>query len=152
MFNNNAGPTIRLADFGLARPYKPNERLTTRCGSEEYASPQLLYGEKGYYPEKTDVWALGCVLFAMLTGEMAFHANEGESSRRMYTRICTGSYTWPKHLISPDADDGITQAAINIVQCCLEPDEDRRASCDELWKHPWLQQSLHLSGERLPSR
>lgn len=143
MFNSHTGATIRLADFGLARPYAPDERLTTRCGSEEYASPQLLCGERGYDPEKTDVWALGCVLFAMLTGEMAFQTNEGESTRRMYTKICTGAYTWPAGL-------AISEAAKRLVQRCLEPDEDRRANCIELLQHPWLQGTS--DEERLPSR
>ena len=142
-------PTIRLADFGLARPYPSGERLTTRCGSEEYASPQLLRGEHGYHPEKTDVWALGCVLFAMLTGEMAFHSAGPGCVRRMYTKICTGQYNWPSGQHREEEEEGhlppISDEAKRMVQRCLEVDESRRADCAELLLHPWFQRTLHPS-------
>ncbi|KZV89054.1 kinase-like protein, partial [Exidia glandulosa HHB12029] len=60
---------VKLADFGLARFVDPaHPRLTTRCGSEAYAAPELLLSGsryRGYDPRLTDAWALGVVLYAL---------------------------------------------------------------------------------------
>ncbi|WFD44628.1 tRNA (cytidine(32)/guanosine(34)-2'-O)-methyltransferase [Malassezia psittaci] len=64
-------PLVKITDFGLARFIHPDQLLQTRCGSEEYAAPELIIGKK-YDGKKTDAWALGVVLFALLTGGLPF--------------------------------------------------------------------------------
>lgn len=64
-------PLIKVTDFGLARFVKEDQLLETRCGSEEYAAPELILGKK-YDGRKTDAWAIGVVLYAMLTGAIPF--------------------------------------------------------------------------------
>ena len=39
-------------------------------GSLNYCSPEILSGEP--YNQKTDVWALGCILYEMITTKKAF--------------------------------------------------------------------------------
>lgn len=62
---------IKITDFGLARFVKEGQLLETRCGSEEYAAPELILG-KMYDGCKTDIWAMGVVLYAMITGAIPF--------------------------------------------------------------------------------
>lgn len=64
-------PLIKITDFGLARFVKEGQLLETRCGSEEYAAPELILG-KMYDGCKTDLWAMGVVLYAMITGAIPF--------------------------------------------------------------------------------
>ena len=45
--------------------------LQTFCGTVCYSAPEMLKGEK-YAAEKVDVWSLGIILFALLTGELPF--------------------------------------------------------------------------------
>lgn len=54
-------PHIKIADFGLSRFYEPGVRLTTRCGSEEYAAPEMILGQE-YDPRGVDIWACGVIL------------------------------------------------------------------------------------------
>jgi serine/threonine protein kinase len=67
--NNN--PIIKLIDFGLAINF-PNkgERLTEIIGTRKYASPEMICGYG--YNEKIDEWAIGVVMFCMLTGYEPF--------------------------------------------------------------------------------
>lgn len=67
----NPVPLIKLTDFGLARVIKKSQLLETRCGSQEYAAPELIMG-KMYDGRKTDNWAMGVVLYALLSGMIPF--------------------------------------------------------------------------------
>lgn len=66
---------VKLTDFGFARRLSdaPNKCCLseTFCGSAAYAAPEVLKGIP-YDPKSYDMWALGCVLFIMVTGTMPF--------------------------------------------------------------------------------
>ncbi|KAI0345027.1 kinase-like protein [Trametopsis cervina] len=115
-------PLIKLTDFGLSRFIDPSTPLlTTRCGSESYAAPELVTG-RPYDGRETDAWACGIVLYALVTRRLPFDAMNppGESSgrtddatasdgrkvrgprkderlerRALLMRIAKGEYTWP---------------------------------------------------------
>ncbi|GAA5952419.1 hypothetical protein JCM10213_006674 [Rhodosporidiobolus nylandii] len=91
-------PFIKLTDFGLSRFINPSSPLlSTRCGSEAYAAPELIMGKK-YDGRCTDAWALGVVLFAVITGVMPFveEPGAGARGRRAYLlRIAKADYRWP---------------------------------------------------------
>ena len=64
---------VYLADFGLSRLQGTGERFTESgawVGTVDYMSPEHLTGEP--CDARSDVYALGCVLFAALTGEAPF--------------------------------------------------------------------------------
>ena len=68
-----AGDHVYLGDFGLSRLQTSGERFTESgawVGTVDYMSPEHLRGEP--CDARSDVYALGCVLFAALTGEAPF--------------------------------------------------------------------------------
>jgi serine/threonine protein kinase len=66
--------TVKITDFGLAR-IKPNHdrTLTSYAGCPNYSAPEIV-GRKAKAPDmpKTDVWALGCILYHLATLEQPF--------------------------------------------------------------------------------
>jgi predicted Ser/Thr protein kinase len=62
------GDRVVLMDFGLAR--KVAEILDERAGTPAYMSPEQLAGSD--VDERTDLFALGCLVYEMLVGERAF--------------------------------------------------------------------------------
>ena len=65
---------VKLADFGLARGHnQPNLSLTTEVVTLWYRPIELLLGCK-HYDESVDVWAVGCVLYELITNQPLFPA------------------------------------------------------------------------------
>ena len=71
------GERALLTDFGLSKLLSSNNRLTApgrMVGTAQYLSPEQIRGEE--VTPRTDVYALGCVIFEALTASSPF---EGES-------------------------------------------------------------------------
>lgn len=65
--------TIKLIDFGLAQPAGHTQQLIsgTTFGTAAYLAPEQAAGEP--VDATTDVYALGCVVYELLTGNPPFH-------------------------------------------------------------------------------
>jgi HEAT repeat protein/predicted Ser/Thr protein kinase len=65
---------IRLMDFGLATVRRIDDSPATMtinlAGTPEYMSPEQVRGERGDF--QSDIYALGIILFEILTGEVPF--------------------------------------------------------------------------------
>jgi len=69
--NNN---TVKLGDFGISKLLEStNEAAMTVVGTPYYMSPEVC--ENKPYTFKSDVWALGCVLYELCTLQHAFSAS-----------------------------------------------------------------------------
>ncbi|XP_064441350.1 serine/threonine-protein kinase Nek1 isoform X9 [Mirounga angustirostris] len=67
--------TIQLGDFGIARVLNSTVELARTCiGTPYYLSPEIC--ENKPYNNKSDIWALGCVLYEMCTLKHALIAEE----------------------------------------------------------------------------
>jgi len=122
----------KLMDFGLARPtvltsgaIAPTDSPTvsrpltgegTIVGTLQYMAPEQLEGKEA--DARTDLWALGCVLYEMASGTRAF---AGTSQASLIAAILKEA---PRPL--PELQP-VTPAALDrIVRQCLEKDPDER--------------------------
>ncbi|XP_039110080.1 testis-specific serine/threonine-protein kinase 5-like [Hyaena hyaena] len=63
---------LKLTDFGFAsQPGFNSSLLSTFCGSVAYTAPEFLLSKK-YNREQADLWSLGIILYAMVTGKLPF--------------------------------------------------------------------------------
>lgn len=78
------GGIVKLGDFGLATCLRHSwQQAQTLCGTPNYFSPELVRGRP--YGNKSDIWALGCVLYELLARDFAF---SGKSLPEIMARIC----------------------------------------------------------------
>ncbi|XP_050718969.1 uncharacterized protein LOC126999887 [Eriocheir sinensis] len=79
---------VRLGDFGIAKILNSSSELAKTCiGTPYYLSPEMC--ENKPYNNKSDVWALGCVLYEMVTLRHAFEAN---NMKTLILKIIKGAY------------------------------------------------------------
>ncbi|KNC48740.1 NEK/NEK1 protein kinase [Thecamonas trahens ATCC 50062] len=79
---------IKLGDFGLVRTLQSSmDMARTAAGTPYYLSPEICNGET--YNSKSDVWALGCVLYKLLTFR---HAFQTDSLPVLIRKIVSGDY------------------------------------------------------------
>jgi len=65
---------IALADFGAACELAPGQRLYRVVGTAKFSAPELFDRN---YAEKVDMWALGVIMYGLVTGRFPFR-NERE--------------------------------------------------------------------------
>ena len=61
---------IKVSDFGFATKVN-GQNLETYCGSYAYAAPEVILGTP-YDGEKSDIWSMGVILYAMVVGRLPF--------------------------------------------------------------------------------
>jgi serine/threonine protein kinase len=112
------GSTAYLTDFGLAKIAASTSGLTATgevIGTVDYMAPEQIEGRR--VDARTDVYALGCVLFHAITGEVPFP--ERESSAKMWA-----------HLNEPppaaEAGDGGRAALDPVIRRAMAKDPARR--------------------------
>ena len=89
---------VKLVDFGFTREYEGKASyLQTFCGTICYSAPEMLKGER-YAGEKVDVWSLGIILYALLTGELPFDDDDDMVTKH---KILSMEPKWPDDML-PD--------------------------------------------------
>jgi serine/threonine protein kinase len=83
---------VKIIDFGLAVKLELGEKgeQKTLCGTPNYISPEVLNSQP--YGLQSDLWSLGCILYALLTGTPPF---EGPSVQDTLMKIKKGKFKLP---------------------------------------------------------
>ncbi|KAL9021187.1 MAG: hypothetical protein Q9185_001588 [Variospora sp. 1 TL-2023] len=145
-------PVVTLTDLGLGRwiPKPPESpMLDTRCGSEDYAAPEVLMGQE-YDGRATDGWALGVLLYAIMEGRLPFDPIPG-SRRKSPTshRIARCEWSWVKWADSDGEWDPVKGEALEGARTVVEGlllRASRRWSLEKVQAMEWVSQGLVVEG------
>ncbi|KAB1282460.1 Cyclin-dependent kinase-like 2 [Camelus dromedarius] len=148
---------VKLCDFGFARTLAaPGEVYTDYVATRWYRAPELLVGDVKY-GKAVDVWAVGCLVTEMLTGEPLF-PGDSDIDQLYHITMCLGNLI-PRHqelfyknpvfagVRLPEIKETeplerrypkLSQVAIDLAKKCLHIDPDKRPFCAELLHHDFF--------------
>ena len=148
---------ITLTDLGLSRmiPQPPESPLLeTRCGSEDYAAPEILMGQP-YDGRQTDAWALGVLLYALMEGRLPFDALPGIRGdpavlkARTPHRIARCEWGWVRYGDEDNEWDPEKGKELEGARKCVEgllKRNTRRTPLTEIRDWPWVRDGIQIDG------
>jgi len=118
---------VKIIDFGFAAHVPSKEtKLKAFCGTPSYMAPEIIRGE-GYSGFAADVWALGVVIFALLSGTLPFAA---KTEMQLYARIRRGSFNFP--------DGSFGEIQKRLIRGVMRKEAAARPSAAALLQHAWV--------------
>lgn len=148
---------VKMCDFGFARTLaKPGEVYTDYVATRWYRAPELLVGDTNY-GRAVDIWAIGCLMAELLTGEPLF-PGESDIDQLFHIIRCCGNLTTRhqeifhknplfERLRLPVVRDveplekrfsGLSSVVIDFMKRCLRLDACDRPTCSHLLKHDFF--------------
>ncbi|HWZ92808.1 MAG TPA: serine/threonine-protein kinase, partial [Polyangiaceae bacterium] len=120
----DGSPCIKVLDFGISKLTVPGStsdmgmtRTSTVMGSPLYMSPEQMSSTRNV-DARTDIWALGIILYEVLSGRVPF---EAETMPQLCGMILQDAPR-PLRELRPDVPDGLQW----VVLRCLEKNRDAR--------------------------
>jgi serine/threonine protein kinase len=107
----------RIIDFGLAHALFSTPHMPQLRGSVPYASPEILTAS--HVDERTDIWSLGVILAALISGRMPFVADD--------RTVLISKIVCEPPSLSPD----ISEWGVDLITRMLEKDPAQRISLPE---------------------
>ena len=152
---------LKVADWGLARTYEPNSKLTNRVATLWYRAPELLLGatrcSDGYGPA-LDAWSCGCLVAELLRGAPVLPGNTEIEQVDLIFALCGSPSleSWPRGPNLPlwetfcDAEEESVKErtlrdrfssfdveALDLVDAILQCDPSSRLSASDALQRPY---------------
>ena len=115
---------VKVLDFGLVKPFSAKNDETSLAtvagqtpGTPAYMAPEMALGEA--VDGRADIYALGCVAYYLLTGQLVFEAS---TSLQMIARHLQTEPRPPSERI----DKPIPRALEQVIMRCLAKDPNQR--------------------------
>ncbi|KAK5787733.1 hypothetical protein VI817_010230 [Penicillium citrinum] len=132
---------VKIADFGISKITRRDEANTAEqsskiSGTHGYIAPERLPQVSGTEPVNSpavDVWSLGCLAYALLTGKLPF-MDKTEYDYTSLKSYYQGSKEFPK---GPLVKRRVSQSGQHFVQRLLAPSPQNRPDASEKIMTSW---------------
>lgn len=136
--DKSKSPQIKLIDFGLSSKYCIKglpRKMTSLVGTSYYMAPEMLAGEG--YTVSSDIWALGVILFMLLSGKPPFN---GRTDKEIVRHAAKSKVTFGPFWSS------ISPHAKQLVGKMLVKNPQNRLSAEQILNHRWIK--MHVGDDK----
>jgi len=126
---------IKVADFGLSRHINPGSRANTACGTPFYVAPDILLADSSFgYGPPVDMWAVGVILYILLSGRLPFSGGDGDDDdEALFTNILEAKLVWKKPQF-----DVVSDIAKDLISHLITADPSQRFTAEEALNHAFI--------------
>ncbi|KAJ8306380.1 hypothetical protein KUTeg_016925 [Tegillarca granosa] len=131
---------VKIGDFGISKVLSSKSKAYTVVGTPCYISPELCEGKP--YNQKSDIWALGCVLYELASLKRAF---EAANLPALILKIMRGTFAPISEIYSEDLR--------TLILSMLHLDPNRRPHINQIMAQPIVinaLMNLHTDMGKLP--
>jgi len=134
----------KLIDFGCAKVLDETGQTFTLCGTPDYTAPELILGDG--HGKAVDWWALGILIFEMLSGAPPFIKDDPEETYTAIVQLGQKCIDYPKTM---------SKVVIDIIRRLLLYNPEKRLGAPEVGggesvrKHQWFK---HIKWDKLEAR
>lgn len=148
----------KLADLGVAHMYEEgaaDDMLRKTEGTPAFHAPEATTGSP-FSGKASDMWALGCCVYAFATGRLPFAPTGSMTQAQLYALVQSDPIDFERVLHSrciltlPLTDEGVATAAcfMDFLQNILAKDVRERLSVEDALRHPWITGHMeHITGQ-----
>ena len=109
----------KIGDLGVAKVLEGTNHAITFIGTPYYVSPEMCQNKP--YNEKSDIWALGCILYELITFNHPFTAS---NQAALFIKILHGNYT--------PLPENTSKDLVNMVKFILQKNSNKRPSMKDI--------------------
>lgn len=155
---------VKIADFGLARLYKPNSVQTSVVATLWYRSPEVLLASRDGYASAVDMWGAGCIFGEIVRREPLFQGtsensqlvkifeiigspNENDWPRG--TSLAYASFAGYSEVSFSELFPQLEQDAINLMKRMLSFNPECRITAKGALAHPYFKSYIPLENTNI---
>ncbi|CAI5641080.1 unnamed protein product [Oreochromis niloticus] len=119
---------VKIIDFGLARIYKPREKLRVNFGTPEFLAPEVINYD--FVSFNTDMWSLGVITYMLMSGLCPFL---GDDDNETLNNILACQWNFEEQEFVDTSEE-----AKDFISRLLIVNKSWRMGACEALRHPWL--------------
>ncbi|CAD8065045.1 unnamed protein product [Paramecium primaurelia] len=125
---------FKITDFGFAKQVDSHidTIMNSLVGTPLYMSPQIL--KRQSYTSKCDIWSLGLIFYELIYGITPWHS---QNLVELMAKLDTKPLEFPPY-------PKVTEQTIKIIKGCLQINEEKRISWDQLFSLSGMQENTIL--------
>jgi len=142
---------LGLGSSSEASTKKRDEENEQTTGTTAYWPPERFHDARATPDPAADMWAVGIILFIMLTGVHPFDLTGVAPDSEIEEQIKRD----PTPPITPELTSHLSPSAIDLLGRLFAPDPKERCTAEEMLNHPWIAgdeattEVMELSAEKL---
>ena len=123
--------TLKLIDLGVCKRLSFGEKANEAIGTNGYVSPEMYLGKE--YSFKIDVWALGVILYILITGGILPFDDHSSDNKILAKKVIYLQQEYPEEYFGKKS-----KRLVNLLDKMLDKNENKRINIHNLIKDCWF--------------